>query len=167
MTDRLSALADHAEIETLLVRYCRALDRLDMDLLRGLFTPDAHVTLGSFHDGGVDGFVPVVQGFMGSMERTQHSLSNVLIELSGDEAASEAHVFAHHVDRTGEGPFELIVGARYLSRARRTPEGWRLSAHSEVMDWGTRRPMGDWFDQSRDMQKGTRGPGDPSYGYLS
>ena len=168
--DQVRGLADRAEIERLLVSYCRAVDRLDMALLRSLFAQDARVQLGVFHDGGVEGFVPVVEGFMGSMERTQHSLSNVLIDLSGDEAASEAHVFAHHVERlaegTDDGPYELIVGARYLTRYARTEGGWRISHHAEVMDWGTRRPMGDWFAASQDMPKGQRGADDPSYGYL-
>lgn len=166
MDDTMRSLAAHAAIERLLIGYCRAVDRLDMDLLRSLFADDARVQLGDFHDGDLEGFVPVVQGFMGSMERTQHSLSNVLIDLDGDEAASEAHVFAHHVERAEDGPYELIVGARYLTRYARGADGWRISAHAEVMDWGTRRPLGDWFDRSEEMPKGRRDGSDPSYGYV-
>lgn len=157
---------DHLAIERLLTLYCRALDRRDASLLATLFAPDAQVTLGRFHDGDVAGFVAVAMSFMSAMERTQHTLGNVLIEGDGDQAASEAHVHAYHLEPSEDGPHDLTVGARYLTRYARGADGWRITRHEEVMDWGRRTPSDGWFAGSDDMPKGERGGNDRSYGYV-
>lgn len=153
---RLREAADRSEIAQVLYKLARGLDRLEPETLRAVFADDAHVELGVFHAGDADGFVKVAMDFMGSMERTQHTIGNILVELSGDVAAAESHVHAHHVLRTDEGPQELVVGARYLTRLRRGGEGWHISHHTEVMDWGVMRPLGPWFDDNRELPKGAR-----------
>jgi hypothetical protein len=40
---KLEELSARAEIHDALLRYCRGLDRVDMDLVRGAFHPDAWV----------------------------------------------------------------------------------------------------------------------------
>ncbi len=162
-----AAAADRMEITQVMYRLARALDRLDERALRTLFADDAHVELGVFHDAGIDGFLPVAMGFMSSMERTQHSVSNVLIEISGGEAAAESHVHAHHVLMEEGEQQELVVGARYLTRLRREDGGWLITRHSEVMDWAVKRPMGQWFAANNELPKGSRGQEDPSYALFS
>ncbi|MEE4209871.1 MAG: nuclear transport factor 2 family protein [Parvularcula sp.] len=162
-TADLKLMADRVAITQVLYRLARALDRLDEDALRAVFAEDAHVELGVFHNGGVEGFIPVAMGFMASMERTQHSLSNVLIEISGDDAAVESHVHAQHVLTEDGTQQELLVGARYLTRLRRHGDGWLIVTHTEVMDWAVKRPLGSWFADNQELPKGTRGKDDPSY----
>ena len=160
-------LAAHAAIPQLLYRYCRALDRLDAALLDQVFAPDADIDMGAIYHGPPAGFVPVMQGFMGSMHTTRHEVGNVLIELAGDRAGVEAYVTAwHRIERDGATQ-ELIVRARYLSTAALTGGVWRLIAHSEVVDWGALTPaLAEWFENNAELPKGRRDLGDASYRVL-
>lgn len=154
-------------IPRLLYRYCRALDRLDWGLLDTVFWPDAEVELGSIYRGDPAGFLPVAQGFMGSMATTRHCVSNVLVEVDGDRAAVEAYVDAWHRIETPGGTRVLTVAARYISRAERRAGEWRLSAHAEVMDWGEDRAAdAGWYEGNAELPKGRRDRDDASYGVL-
>lgn len=157
----------HAAIPQLIYRYARALDRLDAELLGEVFAPDAAITLGAIFTGDPAGFVPVMQAFMGSMAATRHEVSNILIELEpgGDAARVESYVVAWHLLRDGDAARELIVRARYVSRGEHRPEGWRLTAHAEVLDWGALTPADPaWHDANLELPKGRRDRRDLSYG---
>ena len=149
----------------LLGRYARAADRLDRALLATLFTPDARIDMGAIFAGGPDAFADIVIGFMGSMAATRHELSTIVTVSHGpDAAAYEAYVRAWHRIETPGGTRELVVLARYLGRIARTPDGWRIAAHSEVLDWGEDRAVDPaWFDGNAELPKGTRDRTDPSY----
>ena len=53
---RLAALLDKQEIEEVVLRYCRGIDRRDFELVRSCYHPDARDRHGSF-DGTVDEYV--------------------------------------------------------------------------------------------------------------
>jgi len=153
----------------LLGRYARAADRLDRALLATLFTPDARIDMGAIFNGGPDAFADVMIGFMGSMAARRHELSTIVATPHGpDAAACEACVRAWHRIETPEGTTrELVVLARYLGRLARTPDGWRIAAHSEVLDWGEDRAVDPaWFDGNAELPKGTRDRSDPSHAVL-
>ena len=57
--------------------------------------------------------------------------------------------------------------ARYLGRLARTPAGWRIAKHSEVLDWGEDRAADPaWFEGNAELPKGARDRTDPSYDVL-
>ncbi|MBA3895579.1 MAG: nuclear transport factor 2 family protein [Sphingomonadaceae bacterium] len=148
---------NHDAIATLVYRYCRALDRLDADLLRSVFHPGAEIDMGAIYRGGVDGFIDVAMGFMGSMESTRHCVSNLLVE--GDKV--EAYVDAWHLL---PGPTELIVRARYLQTVTEHNGAMAIARHAEVIDFGTQRPVNTgWFAGEIGLPRGCRGRDDPSY----
>lgn len=66
-------------VQQALFTYCRGSDRLDANLLRCAFAPDAVIDLGAIYRGGVNGFVETAMAFMGRMQATRHELSNVLV----------------------------------------------------------------------------------------
>ena len=155
----------HLAIPQLLYRYARALDRLEPALLDAVFTTDADIDMGAIYRGPPAGFVGVMAGFMGSMRSTRHEIGNILIESDGDRAGVEAYITAWH---RLAGEQELIVRARYLATAARTPSGWRLVAWREVIDWGAVTPTSAaWFDGNAELPKGARDRTDASYGILS
>ena len=49
-------VADRLQIQDLIYRWCRSIDRLDFDAMRSVFHPDATDTHGAY-DGGVDGLI--------------------------------------------------------------------------------------------------------------
>lgn len=66
-----------------LLRYCRAVDRCDWDLLRSVYHPDAVLDHGAYQ-GDVEGFVAFVQSRREGNVHSAHYLSNVLVEQLDD-----------------------------------------------------------------------------------
>lgn len=146
---------------------CRALDRLDRELLREQFHPDAEVDYGSIYRGPVAGFLDVAMGFQGAMRDTQHLVGNVAIAVDGDVATAESYVHAHHVIVQGEERVQLMVGGRYLDRFTRCDGEWRIAFRTELIDWGRWLPMPDrWFEDNDQLAKGLHGRDDASYRHL-
>ncbi|MCU0757825.1 MAG: nuclear transport factor 2 family protein [Steroidobacteraceae bacterium] len=161
---QLDNLVAHEAARQRFYAVCRAMDRLDRELLAAQFWPDAEVDYGVFYKGVIGGFLDVAMGFQGSMRDTQHLVGNVLAQVEGAELAAEAYVQAHHVIATPEGNVQLLVGARYLSRMQRRGDEWRIAYQTEVLDWGRWLPIADrWFDDNAEMPKGRRDRDDLSY----
>jgi SnoaL-like domain len=147
--------------------FCRALDRLDQDLLAAQFWPDAEVDYGQFYRGPIAGFLEVAMRFQSSMRDTQHLVGNVLVNVDGDTATAESYVHAYHVIAQGDDLVQLQVGARYLDRLARRNGEWRISFRTEIMDWGRWLPIPErWFESSHELPKGVRNREDISYRYL-
>ena len=150
-----------------LLRYCRGADRLDADLVRSAFWPDARITLGQIYSGDTEGFVGVAMGFMGMFTATRHEVGNMLLQPGPDGIAFEAYVRAWHV----AGAKELVVLGRYVGRATLRPTGngteWRIAEHGELMDWGEERDADPaWFEANAELEKGRRDRSDGSYRLL-
>lgn len=157
-----------AEPGGLILRYARALDRLDAPLLRSLFHDDARIEMGAIYSGGVDGFVEVAMGFMRAMAATRHEVSNLLVEeRQAGLAVGESYVRAWHRIETPEGTRELVVLGRYLNRFESRGGEWRIGWHCELIDWGEERGVDPgWFDGSAELEKGRRDREDASYRLL-
>ena len=80
---RTEALWAEAQIRKVLLRYARGIDRLDLELVRACYHPDATDSHGSFH-GTVDEFVTWVDRVLRRYDATMHLLGNPLVELDGD-----------------------------------------------------------------------------------
>jgi len=163
-----AAMQAHEQIRACVYRFCRALDRLDRDLLATVFHPDAEFDYGSIYRGGLSGFLDVAMRFQGAMRDTHHNVGNVLIELDGLRAGVESYVQAHHVIEEHGGLLELVVGARYLDRFECRDGRWRVAYRTEVLDWARQVPITDtWFEEQRHMCTGVRDDTDPSYALLA
>jgi hypothetical protein len=148
---------------------CRALDRLDRELLREQFHADATLDYGSIYRGSIDGFVDVAMGFQGAMRDTQHLVGNVLVSVRGDTATAESYVHAHHVIVQDDGErVQLMIGGRYLDRFSRRDGEWKISFRTELIDWGRWLPMQDrWFEENRELPKGRHDAGDLSGRFIA
>ncbi|MEZ4282840.1 MAG: nuclear transport factor 2 family protein [Myxococcota bacterium] len=90
-------IADRAEIERQLLRYCRGVDRRDLERVRSTYHPDAFDDHGTYK-GDVDGFLAFVAGEVHARFRTtMHKLGQSLIEVDGDVARAESYAVCHHV----------------------------------------------------------------------
>src|SRR5207253_3010770 len=95
------------EITEVLYRYCRAIDRLDEELVRSCYHPDGVDEHGSFA-GDIDQYIGWVFDLLRKYDSTFHIIGNVLIDLGPDRgsgpdtARSEAYGLAHH--RRSNGP---------------------------------------------------------------
>lgn len=138
----LQRLVDEADIRRVLGRYARAIDRLDWELLRSCYHPDAVDEHGSFR-GTVDEFVPWVQERLAEYDWTKHFLGNQLIELDGDTAWSETYCLAFHrvPAADGRGPLDRLINVRYVDRLERRDGEWRIAHRLTVYGPGRVDPV--------------------------
>ncbi|WP_375476543.1 nuclear transport factor 2 family protein [uncultured Jatrophihabitans sp.] len=161
----LRELADRAEIHDVLLRYCRGADRLDAELIRSAYHPDAVDDHGKFL-GSAGDFAEWVVGVMRETSiSTQHTLPNVLIEFDGDVAGVETSFVAYHrkADPDAESGERIeVFGGRYLDRFERRSGQWRIAERTVAHDWSTVL-HGAQFPRREEYVQGRRDRGDAVY----
>ena len=166
--DRLDILMSRAEITEVVIRYVRAIDRLDESLLRSCFHADSRHRHGSF-DGSSTDFCGHALTLCRGLVATHHQLGPVSIELAGDTAFVETYFTSYH--RFGAEPppggrphEDRIAGGRYVDRLERRDGVWKIASRVGVMEWLRYEAPADrgFWDGPAD-QRGRRDPGDPVY----
>ena len=125
---------DRQAITDVLVEYCCALDRMDLQRLAALFTDDCFVEYGPDPALQSRGAAELERSLerMWRWQRTSHHLSNVLIEFNGrDGARVSSYVHAWH-ERT-DGTTAMILG-QYRDRFVRIDERWRIAERRMEMN---------------------------------
>lgn len=162
---KLDELLAYEGVRQCLMRYSRAIDRIDEALLRTAYWPEAVDNHGSYN-GPAEGFIAWVIPLLGTMEQTMHFLGNILIELDGDTARSETYFLALHRLQDGSGKLgETHVAGRYLDRMERRGDEWRI-VHRDVVYDGLAEvdSPADWAKGVFGLQyQSHRGPDDISY----
>lgn len=120
----LREIADRLEIDALLTRYAKAVDRRDWDLYRTVFTPDARIdyTSAGGPATGVDEMCAWLDDALSQFPATQHLVSNVDIAVDGDTATVEA--MFHNPMKMPDGS-AWVTGGWYHHDLVRTADGWR------------------------------------------
>jgi hypothetical protein len=159
----LEDVVAEAAVKDLQHAYCRAFDRVDMDLLRSCFHPDATLDFG-FYSGGVDGFIEMSEAGMPLYTSTTHATTNQLVEVSGDKAWAEHYAeTVLRLPADDEGPArELISQCRYVDHAECRDGDWRLVHRVLLIDVSTVAPMAD-AGPMPPVQASRRDRDDPSY----
>lgn len=125
----LQALADRFAIQDVLFRYSTAIDTKDFALLADVFSDDG---VGDYTaSGGIRGTLPEIQqwlaGALSIFQVVQHLVTNVTVEVRGDEATSHCYLFNPLGWTRDDGSVEMLYcGASYRDRLVRTPKGWRI-----------------------------------------
>ena len=137
-------------------RYSRAIDRLDLEGYKAAFWEEGGYD-GGPAEGPVAAFDPdlfdkIVRSWFAM---SQHSVSNIMIDIQGDLAFCELHVTAFHLShpnhesrsallgdenvRSRNYPddqvLEIIVGARYVDNFERRGGEWRILWRREIPEW--------------------------------
>ena len=139
-----AAVEDRAAIYRQLVRYCRGVDRRDLELVRSTYHPDAFDDHGTYR-GDVEGFLAFVKNEVHARFRTtMHKLGQCLIEIDGDVAQSESYAICHHVnaEAVAEGGAaatrdvaDRVMGIRYVDRFERRGGEWRIARRELRWEW--------------------------------
>ena len=129
----LQMLLDKQSIRELLATYCRAVDRLDRELLLTVYHPDAIDDHGIF-TGCAEGFADwAFAHHTNSHYATQHIITNHLCEIEGDTAHSETYWTFAAMNKAG-APLSLS-GGRYVDRFERRDGRWAIALRKSVCDW--------------------------------
>lgn len=154
------ALRDRQEILDCVNAYGRGLDRLDADLIRNAYHPDAIDNHGPFI-GGVDTFVPFAIEIEGTFLATHHGITSHNCEVSGDVAHAESYVL--FFVRLPDGKTIGAGGGRYIDKLERRAGKWALTVRRLLMDWSYQVPYDAWLGAEWEAQAGIRDRRDPSY----
>jgi len=104
------------------------------------------------------------------MKRTQHNITNLLVNLYGNEARGEAYFIAQHTLVQGLGEVEMFAAGRYLDRFERRSGIWKIAHRQAIYDWTMTVPAsGAWdnFPPEMNFLRGQRGEADPSFSHLA
>lgn len=159
-TEALQVLLDRQQISELIYRYCRAVDRLDVPLGQSVWHEDATADYGSsVYQGPGRGVIDHICAQHRHALTHSHQVSNILIELDGDRAASESYVTATLRMERGGQLRQLMVWTRYVDRWSRRGGRWGLDHRIAIRDFDEVREVSEL---SRD-ERGRRDRQDPSY----
>lgn len=165
--DAIDTLLAKQACAELVYTLARGLDRCDKAMLLSVFHPDATDDHGGFK-GTATEFVDWVVGLLPTMERTQHMIGNVLIDVAGDRAVGESCFIANHDLNNADGkPIRMIAAGRYLDSFERRDGVWKISHRHAVYDWNANLDRTDHWDRSPGSPRvfGERGEGDPIYAH--
>ncbi|MGI8927565.1 MAG: nuclear transport factor 2 family protein [Tepidiformaceae bacterium] len=151
------------EIRDVLAAYCRAIDRMDAELLASVYHPDATDDHGAYK-GLAAGFVDWVMPILARFDSTTHFSGNSLIRVDGDVAHSESYTIAYHRrDRSGGGKEDWILAVRYVDRFELRQGAWKIARRVCVFDWQRIDAVGEGSALGRDWAVGHRDRLDPVY----
>lgn len=126
------------QVRLRLITYCKAIDQKDWDLLKSCFAEGHQHQHGPFK-GNAKEFVEFAQGVLTRFIFTQHSLSNIVIELSNDglSAKSECNFSAvHRTPVPEDGPAtDMIVEGRYIDELVCRNEDWLFKKRFGENSW--------------------------------
>lgn len=154
--------ADEAAIRRVLYLYCRAVDRADGELMRAVYHDDAIDDHGSFR-------LPVEEAVERILESTrrskasQHNLTNIIVDIDGSSARSEAYAQCQLVDEVDGGERLRMLGLRYLDRLERRAGEWRILERRVVHDWSVCLPVLEPWGRASFLPQGSRDGSDPVY----
>jgi SnoaL-like domain len=101
---RIAELLDKQEIEECIKRVARGLDRHDTELARSGFHPHARDDHALFIGSAMDMINWANEFHDAGLKSHQHLLTNILIDLHGDEAHAETYVTVVGVAKIGRPP---------------------------------------------------------------
>lgn len=137
---RLEAMMSKLEINDVLMRYARGIDRADEDLLKSCYHADAIEEHGSTYAGPAHAYIEDAVVRIRQMGTMCHYLCNVHISLDGDLAYVEAYVLTFaRFSQDGES-FDTLTGGRICDRFERRQGEWKIAHRKMAFDWNRDMP---------------------------
>lgn len=130
----IDEIVAHLEIQQVLARYCRGVDRGDKELIKSIYHPDAIDSHGAWKGPGTKFADFIVKQMDRASGIGQHHITNVLIELDGDRARVESYFLALQPELGSEGGLSPSAG-RYLDRFELRDGAWKIAHRQVIIDW--------------------------------
>jgi hypothetical protein len=158
--ETLRALADRAQITDLMYRYCRAVDRLDVPLGHSIWHDNGWADYGpDVYQGPGKGVIDLICARHRHALYHSHQVSNILIDLNGDQAGSEAYVIATLRVRRDQQLMQIGVWTRHIDQWSRRSGRWGLDKRLAIRDFDEIRAV----TEMQPHHAATRDRDDPSY----
>jgi len=162
MPRTIDDLLAEAAIKDVHIRYCRANDRRDEELMRSCFHPDAVIEL---HEKlNVDAFIALGRKMLSQYTVTWHNTGNQLVEVDGDAAWAEHYtISSHRIAADENGPErDFVASGRYVDRMERRDGEWRIARRIMLLDFTRTDPVAPGAP-GLGGRAGARDRSDPSY----
>jgi hypothetical protein len=169
MDSKLDRLVSKQEITEGILRWARGADRVDVATMQSAFHADANIDYGPGDVPSGDFLQGIAAQHATDFESTRHIIFNVLIDVEGDRATSEAGVDCRVRFKGADGPCEMLVLGRYFDRWERRDGQWKIAHRFSVLDSYrvqdvvTNDQVDEW---TSGIARGTRDSSDPSYEYV-
>jgi hypothetical protein len=151
-------VADRLAITDKIYRYCRSVDRLDVPLGHTVFHPDSQADFGAYKGTG-RGWINFICVEHRKYLHHSHQVTNIVIDLDGDRAGSEAYVTATLRAREGDRVLQRQYWARYVDAWSRRNGEWAIDKRECVIDFDSLSDVTPMNDHQRAQRDRT----DPSY----
>ncbi len=168
-TASLDALVARQEIVDVILRFARAADRADVEMMRSCFHEDSTDHHGAFYCGDGRGFADLM-GRDSPYKMTSHFVFNILIEFDGNLAHGETYFLSYARREDDSGKWDELVGGRYVDLFARREGRWAFAKRTVVYDWartdaaGQGKPFWEHFKaEPGAFPFGTKGAADPLY----
>jgi ketosteroid isomerase-like protein len=124
---------DREEIREVIYRYCRGVDRGDVEILRSVYHEDASDDHGMFKGTGFE-FADWIVNFepVKTARTCYHNVGNIIIDLDGDVA----HVEAYAVSVRDDGVQVSTTHSRYIDRFEKRAGEWKIARRVVLKDGG-------------------------------
>ncbi|MFE4453051.1 nuclear transport factor 2 family protein [Streptomyces sp. NPDC056796] len=162
----MSRADDRFEIQDVLFRYARAVDRLDYDAIAACYFDDA-VDVHGGYTGDAAGLVEDIRARHRTIDSSQHFISNVLVEFTGEHTAdveSYCLCFLRQAPAEPGGEQDLaVIRCRYVDRFERRGGSWGIADRVVVFDESRVIRMADGL--APDWVASRRDGSDPVYSW--
>jgi hypothetical protein len=162
----LQKLIDIQSIRDLVMRYCRAVDRRNLEQLRELYHEDAIDDHGRLANCPAGQYIDILPKILRKMQATSHQIMNHYVVVDGDYAEGESYVIAYHLTKDEQGKdIEWIAGGRYLDIYEKRAGVWKFKYRKIVADWNQIQPsLSHWeAPMFAGSARGTVYDADPSW----
>jgi hypothetical protein len=154
-------MLEKQRIRELLARLARAMDRVDVEGIKGCYTEDSLDDHGSFHGSGAE-FAERPSRLAPENLSSTHHLGQSLIDLVDGEAYAETYFFVPLIWRLGGQNVEIQTAGRYIDRLVKVEGEWKLAFRRVLMDWANERPAVPWSELET-FVRSQRWPADQVY----
>jgi hypothetical protein len=135
--DPLEELVARRDIHLLMLRYCRGVDRLDLELIDSCYHDDSWDDHGHWKGPGPDFGAFIVKSLTERAIITSHTIGNSLVEFDSPTIAKgETYTMAYlrRQDDKGTQWLDQFFG-RYIDRFEKRDGVWRIKRRVVMHDW--------------------------------
>jgi SnoaL-like domain len=185
---KLQELFDRQEIEHVLHMYCRAIDRLDVELLKSVYHPDGTDDHGSFTGNAHEFAERIMLDLKAYIIDGMHTVTHCAIDVAGNYATAESYYHAYQLcpggmdkvakffgeryadksarEGTLNGNHDYFCGGRYIDLFEKRNGQWKILRRKITNEWGLMQPTNRITDQGHVGHfnlPGSRDKNDPVY----
>lgn len=152
----LSELRDREAIREVIHRYCQAVDRCDLEMLKSCYHEDGYDDHG-FFAGNAHEFADYVIPCLEAVDSSMHSITNTRFRFEGERCATTSQWHVVHRLRNEAGFTDFLHQGRYLDVWEKRSGEWKILHRVIAGDF-------DRWVHTLDLAAGAKGPNQPLRG---